>query len=29
MAELKDSASEEAKYVALANIVFKFMKENN
>jgi hypothetical protein len=28
MAELKGTASEEAKFVALANIVFKLMKEN-
>jgi hypothetical protein len=28
MAELKGAASEEAKFVALTKIVFKFMKEN-
>jgi hypothetical protein len=28
MAELKGAASEEAKFVALAKIVFKLMKEN-
>jgi hypothetical protein len=28
MSELKDDASEEAKFVAIAKLVFKLMKEN-